>query len=299
MPTKAKKTVEKNEKIELEESVKRAKTNTKKSASSTKAKKASSKTKSTNKLQKTNDNTVQPNNKAKSISKEKTTSSKNKVSSTRKKVTSTKKSAIAKTEVATPVLDMEYYDLPYHYNETIVKVLAQTPKSLFVYWDISDYDRENLVNAFGENFFNDTIPFLRITNINNGYSFDVDVDDFANGWYVPITDVKCTYSVSLLRKQRPFCNKIVEHEIYVTTSNKIEAPNDHILFEKSSPNVLYKNIKNNNITTKTLPTSIYKKSRKTIYGLYEYYKEIYQNEDIDEIFDLNNPSSSNPTSTFK
>lgn len=304
MPTKAKKTVEKNEKIKLEESVKRAKTSTKKSPSGTKTKKASSKTKSTKKLHGKNDNTLKPNNKVKSVSKGKTASSKNRVSSTRKKATSTKKtptkkSAAIEKEVATPVLDMEYYDLPYRYNETIVKVLAQTPKSLFVYWDISDYDRENLVKTFGENFFNDTIPFLRITNVNNGYSFDVDIDDFANGWYVPITDAKCTYDVSLLRKQRPFHNKIVEHEIYVTTSNKIETPNDHILFEKSSPTVLYKNVKNNNVTTKILPTSIYKKSRKTIYGLYEYYKEIYQNEDIDEIFDLNNPSSSNPTSTFK
>lgn len=318
MPTKAKKTVEKNEKIELEESSKRAKTSTRKSTSGTKAKKASSKTKATNELKVKSDvANLKPSKKAKSAPKKETTTTKKKTASTGEKTTTRKKSSTTrgKTTVAkktttkkrtTPkkasvasVLDMEYYDLPYRYNETIVKVLAQTPKSLFVYWDISDSDRENLVKTFGKNFFNDTIPFLRITNENNGYSFDVDVDDFANGWYVPIADAKCTYSVSLLRKQRPFRNKIVEHEIYVTTSNKIEAPNDHILFEKASPTVLYKNIKSNKVTTKTLSASIYKKSRKAIYGLYEYYKEIYQNEDIDEMFDLNNPSSNNPTSTFK
>ena len=44
-------------------------------------------------------------------------------------------------EVKSPEYLLEYYDLPYRYNETIVKILAQTPKKLFVYWDISDKDR--------------------------------------------------------------------------------------------------------------------------------------------------------------
>ena len=197
------------------------------------------------------------------------------------------------------IMQPEYYDLPYRYNETIVRVLAQTPKSLFVYWDVSDKDRANFIKTFGENFFNDTIPFLRITNESANYSFDVDVDDFANGWYVSVEDSKCTYSVSLLRRQKPFRNKIIDHEIYITTSNKIEAPNDHMLFENFSPIVSYKNVKNQTISTKNIATMTYKNSRKAIYGLYEHYQEIYQSEDIEEIFDLRNPSSSNPTSTFK
>ena len=40
---------------------------------------------------------------------------------------------------------LEYYDLPYRYNETVVKILYQTPTILFVYWDISDFDRENYI----------------------------------------------------------------------------------------------------------------------------------------------------------
>ena len=38
---------------------------------------------------------------------------------------------------------IEYYDLPYRYNQTVVRVLAQTPTTLFIYWDISDIDRAN------------------------------------------------------------------------------------------------------------------------------------------------------------
>ena len=32
----------------------------------------------------------------------------------------------------------EYYEIPQKYNETIIKVLAQNPNKLFVYWEISN-----------------------------------------------------------------------------------------------------------------------------------------------------------------
>ena len=47
----------------------------------------------------------------------------------------------------------EYYDLPYRYNQTIVKLLYQTPTTLFIYWDISDEDREKYKETYGEDFF--------------------------------------------------------------------------------------------------------------------------------------------------
>ena len=55
---------------------------------------------------------------------------KNKVKNTRTK-SSTKRTAKTK-----PVSIIEHYELPYRYNETIVKILYQTPNTLFVYWEI-------------------------------------------------------------------------------------------------------------------------------------------------------------------
>ena len=46
------------------------------------------------------------------------------------------------SEIEKPKYILEYYDLPYRYNETEVRVLAQTHQKLFVYWDISDNDRK-------------------------------------------------------------------------------------------------------------------------------------------------------------
>ena len=45
---------------------------------------------------------------------------------------------------------LEYYDLPYKYNKTVIKALAQNPNTLFVYWEISDEDIHNLKENYGD-----------------------------------------------------------------------------------------------------------------------------------------------------
>lgn len=87
-------------------------------------------------------------------------------------------------EITEKVNIVEYYDLPYRYNQTVVKILAQTPNILFVYWDISDTDRNNFISQYGENFFNNTIPVLLIINKTMNYSYEIQINDFANSWYL-------------------------------------------------------------------------------------------------------------------
>ena len=211
-----------------------------------------------------------------------------------KKTNAKKLSKTTKTTITS-----EYYDLPYHYNQTVVKILAQTPKTIFVYWDISEEDSKNLTQQYGEKFFENTMPFLRVRNNNSGNSFDVDVDDFANGWYIHVEDSKSDYSVELLRKQRPFVEKVINHAVYITSSNVIETPNDHILFDENLFSVFFKNVKTGEVTARDITNMSLLKRIGKIYNIYDLYKRIYRNEDVGEIFDLNNPSSANPTSTFK
>ena len=173
----------------------------------------------------------------------KTTSSKKskttKKASTTKKNSSKSKSSTSKRKIEV----LEYYDLPYRYNQTIVKVLAQTPTTLFVYWDISDLDRQNLINEYGEKFFEETKPFLIIHNETNNYSFEVEINDFANSWYLHIPDSKCIYNIELGRKpinqNKQSIKPIPENYIYITSSNKMEAPNDHILFDSLGDTVYF------------------------------------------------------------
>lgn len=209
--------------------------------------------------------------------------------------------------------NIEYYDLPYRYNETVVKILAQTPKRLFVYWDVADSDRERYIKAFGENFFNDTYPVLLIHNDDKNYTFEVPINDFANSWYLDINDSKSKYTIQLGRKFREQAklvtinreqvrdeNIIIQNDyLPITTSNTLEVPNDHILFENLKPYVVYRNVKNYEEKVVDISNLEFAKKMGKVYNIYEVYKEIYKNEMEDEsLLDLLNPSSMS-SSSFK
>ena len=258
---------------------------------------------STLKKKRTSKNTKK--NSTTSTSKTKPTTSKNKEtkngSSTSKKSSSTKTKTIKKVNSKTKSANIiEYYDLPYRYNQTVVKVLAQTPNNLFIYWDISDKDRNNYKKQYGENFFENTKPVLIVHNDTLNYSFEVDINDFANSWYLHINDAKCDYRIELGR--RPI-TKLEKNEntdyIYISSSNEIESPNDHVLFNKNQNMVYFKNTKAGTITNKKISANIsFMRNMGKIYNIYDLYKAIYKDENIEEIFDLSNPSSGNPSSGF-
>ena len=296
-------------------------TSTKKSASKTVAKTSTTKeaVSSTKKAVATTKKATTATKKAstsKSTSTAKKTSTKKsatkKLASTSKKKTTTKR-----TKKAKPLAEVvEYYDLPYRYNETIVKILYQTPDTLFVYWDIADSDRENYIKQYGENFFNITRPVLIIHNDTMHYSFEIPINDFANSWYLHINDSKCDYRVELGRRPNYYSEeaakeiqeKIRTDYIYVSTSNEIESPNDHVLFNTNENNTIkIRNVKNHNEKSislyelvKRLPAM--KRVENIPYISEELLKSmyvgIYQNENI-SLFDriTNNPSSGgNPSS---
>ena len=253
------------------------------------------------------------------VSAKKSNKSEKSVASTPKKITSTakKKTIVKKVKTTKPLAEVvEYYDLSYRYNETIVKILYQSPETLFVYWDIADSDRENYIKQYGENFFNITRPVLIVHNDTMGYSFEIPINDFANSWYLHINDSKCNYRIELGRRPnyynaevtKEIQEKIHTDYIYVSTSNEIESPNDHVLFNTNENNTIkFKNVKNHNEKSISLYEIIkHLPAMKRVQNipyiseelLKDMYSGIYQNEDI-SLFDriTNNPSSGgNPSS---
>ena len=173
----------------------------------------------------------------------------------------------------------EYYDLPFSYNKTVVKLLAQTPETLFVYWEISDDDRKMYKEKFGDNFFETSTPILKVHNITMNYYFEVEINDFANCWYLHVNDSKCEYEIELDRKKY-IPNKEPEY-VYISKSNELEAPNDHVLLEKLPDYVTFKNVKTNNIKNVKVPKNINK-----IFGTKEIYNIFYKDNKF-----INNPSS--------
>lgn len=304
----SKATKEKTEKLNIEKS----ENTSKKSVSKTKktSKKASAKKSSTSTAKTTEKKTAVKKAKTKKVSntsqsntsktKSSTTSSK---SSTSKLQKSTAKRITSKT-LKKPSFLSEYYDLPYKYNKTVVKILAQTPTKLFIYWEISDADRNNFIKNYGNDFFNITKPVLIIHNLTMNYSFELDINDFANCWYVSINDADCLYGVELGRRPFNFYKKINESYIYVSSSNNLQTPNNHILFENINSNTIFKikNIKTNSITTKKIDTLPMLANIAKTYNnnFYNYYTKLYSKDLLNELNDtkLNNPSSG-AISSFK
>lgn len=225
--------------------------------------------------------------KAKSSSKKVAGKSTTKTTKKTTKITATKKSTKKeKVEI------IEYYDLPYRYNQTVVKVLAQTPNTLFVYWDISDDDKNKYIEEYGEYFFNNTKPVLIVRNLTMNYSFEIDINDFANSWYLTVADSNCDYKIELGRRPINEYVTINNNYLYIANSNDIDAPNDHILFDNLSKFVYFRNVKTNTTTKKDIISfSLLRKIGK-ISSIEEFYKKMYANEKISfDKLDLRNPSS--------
>ena len=146
------------------------------------------------------------------------------------------------------------------------------------------------------------------------YSFEIPINDFANSWYLHVNDSKCNYKIELGRRSNfnndnndSNNNNIKTDYIYISSSNEIESPNDHVLFNTNENNTIkFRNIKNNLETSislydivKHLPAM--QKVQNIPYIdenlLKALYSGIYNHEDISFFEKLTNPSSGgNPSS---
>ena len=202
---------------------------------------------------------------------------------------------------------LEYYDLPFRYNETVVKILAQTPRRLFVYWDVADKDKQTYLNAFGNHFFEDTYPVLLVHNENKNYTSEIAINDFANSWYLDISNPRDKYTIQLGRKFKSHKMPQISPEIeetnillsndylFIAMSNQLEVPNDHVLFEEFKPFVTYRNVKTHAEETKKITSSQLPNNLQPIY------QKLYQEQlvlDENGAWDMRNPSSMGTSSSI-
>ena len=242
----------------------------------------------------------------KSSSSTKTASKKDTKSTKSTKTVETKSATKSKSKKVQPIV--EYYDLPFRYNQTVVKILAQTPNVLFIYWDISDEDRKIYEKEYGSNFFEKTRPYLIITNKTKNYTFEVEINDFANSWYLHVNDADCDYQVELGRKfiensvasAEETASYYANDYLPITSSNDIEMPNNHILFDKLGKSIFFRNTKTNIVTKKDISSISFMQNMGKVYNIYDLYKEIYKDEFAgNNILDLDFPSSNSSSNTFK
>ena len=280
-----------------------SKATTKKSTSATKKADSTTKADTTTKTKKTTATTTKPKTSTKATTKKASTTRKTKktVADLENIVADVENDLAlenAENEAKEKVSVVEYYDLPYRYNQTVVKILAQTPNILFVYWDISDNDRNNFVSQYGEDFFNNTVPVLLVTNKTMNYSYEVQINDFANSWYLHVNDANCEYQVELGRRNKENHQNYYSNYYYVTTSNNLDMPNDHILLDNIPHNVLFKNVKTQELVEKPIVNIEFLKEFAKNKEFYKYFKELLNGELEGDGITLNLPSS-HTSSSFK
>ncbi len=224
-----------------------------------------------------------------SVSKKSTT----KKNTTKRNTTKKSTTRVSKKETLKKSFQSEYYDLPYFYNKTVVKILAQTPKMLFIYWEISKSDRESLQKQYGENFFETTRPVLIVFNDTMHYSFEVNIDDFANSWYLHINDANCEYHVELGRRPVIFNNSnynyysnnseqhvYTPYYVYLTSSNEMSAPNNKILFNPSVKTIKFRNVKTGQVKERDINDFTFI-TNFGIFKIQDLYKYLYPNENFE------------------
>ena len=280
-----------------------SKATTKKSTSATKKADSTTKADTTTKTKKTTATTTKPKTSTKATTKKASTTRKTKktVADLENIVADVENDLAlenAENEAKEKVSVVEYYDLPYRYNQTVVKILAQTPNILFVYWGISDDDRNNFVSQYGENFFNNTVPVLLVINKTMNYSYEVQINDFANSWYLHVNDANCEYQVELGRRNKENYQNYYSNYYYVTTSNNLDMPNDHILLDNIPHNVLFKNVKTQELVEKPIANIEFLKEFAKNKEFYKYFKELLNGELEGDGITLNLPSS-HTSSSFK
>lgn len=139
----------------------------------------------------------------------------------------------------------EFYDLPLKYDETVVRLISQTPTKLFVYWDVSDKDKLEFEEKFNKSFWNNTYPLLLVENKDTTETFEVPVNDFANSWYIDIKDKASNYKISLIRRFKNKENVSNENQdIFICSSNEFVSSDKHINYANNEY-LRFKNLGNN------------------------------------------------------
>ena len=132
--------------------------------------------------------------------------------------------------------------------------------------------------------------------------YGIDMSEFANSWYLHLPDSNCHYRVELGRRPINHYVSIPNDYLPISSSNEMITPNDHILFESIGQTVTFKNIKTNQIQVTSISSivpAVYKNDYKL--PIQKLFAMFYKKEDFPFTarFSFTNPSSGNPTSTFK
>lgn len=128
-------------------------------------------------------------------------------------------------------------DLPEKHEQDCITLLARDPHCIYVYWEISESNKNMLLNEFGSEFMNKSVPVLKITNISKNESFYVRINDFANYWYINVTESNSIYVVEIGRRISD------NFFISILNSNSIVTPGESASSDSTAYFINYNDLK--------------------------------------------------------
>jgi len=99
----------------------------------------------------------------------------------------------------------ELPEIPWSYGDTRIIALARDPYWLFAYWEISETTKDRVERRYGPHAWEEARPVLRVYDATNLYFFEsrqvmeIQINDFANNWYINTGQPNHTYLVELGR----------------------------------------------------------------------------------------------------
>lgn len=130
-------------------------------------------------------------------------------------------------------------------EDSCITLLARDPYWLYVYWEFPDSRKSAFIEDFGQEFWDKSIPVLKVANISKCESFFVRINDFSNNWYINVPDPNCSYMVEIGRR-------VSEHFfISISNSNCIVTPANEISPDTTACFVNYTNMKNSKLARET------------------------------------------------
>lgn len=145
----------------------------------------------------------------------------------------------------------EKYCLPFSYNLTTVKFVAQNPNTLFIYWEVSDKAISKIKKEYGDDFLEKTYTVLVVHNLTHDYSYTVPVNEFSNNWYLHVNSPTDTFQITLGRKEKTHLFD-EPRIITIASSNILETPNDHVLSYDDNQIINIQNVITNEIISTNL-----------------------------------------------
>lgn len=126
------------------------------------------------------------------------------------------------------------YYLPLNYNDNKIILLVRDPYWLFAYWEISNEKREGFIRQFGDLAWNNSKPVIKIVNVTQGKTQYIEINDFANNWYLDVNQPDCIFNAEI--------GRLFQDDFFITlaTSNSVHTPNNKI---SSSKSVFFANYK--------------------------------------------------------